>query len=127
MSGESESMYPTPRIVWSSGASNPRSILLRSELMCTSTTLLTLSKWMSQTCSMISDLVTGRAALRIRNSSSAYSLGRRSMPAPGAGHDAPHRVHLEVGHAQAFSRGDPRRSWARNRADSSASANGLTM
>ena len=33
----------------------PRSILLRSELMCTSTTLLMLSKWMSQTCSMISD------------------------------------------------------------------------
>ena len=68
--------------------------------MCTSTTLLMLSKWMSQTCSMISDRVTGRSLLRIRNSSSAYSFGFRSIAAPGASNRAPDGVHLQVGDAQ---------------------------
>src|SRR6185295_8865738 len=41
--GVSVSTYPTPRIVWIRGVVKPRSILLRSELICTSTTLLMLS------------------------------------------------------------------------------------
>jgi DNA-binding response OmpR family regulator len=49
---------PEERVVGLNGGADdymgkPRSILFRSELMCTSTTLLMLSKWMSQTCSMM--------------------------------------------------------------------------
>src|SRR6202008_4549455 len=78
----SVSMYPTPRTVWMSGTPKPRSILFLSELMWTSTTLLMLSKWMSQTCSMMCDRVTGRSQLCMRNSSSAYSFGFRSIGCP---------------------------------------------
>ena len=40
----SVSIYPTPRTVWISDGVKPRSTLFLSELMWTSTTLLTLSK-----------------------------------------------------------------------------------
>ena len=98
------------------------------ELMCTSTTLLMLSKWMSQTCSMMSDRVIGRSLLRIRNSRSAYSFGRRSMPAPAASHDPVRPCPFRDRPREAGPRrGCPRRSSARSRAMTSASANGLTM
>ena len=44
--------------------------------------LLTLSKWMSHTCSMMSDRVTGRSLFRIRNSSSdiPWVSGRWTCP-----------------------------------------------
>ena len=84
-----------------SGTPNPLSILFRSELMCTSTTLLMLSKWMSQTCSMISGLGHRTIAVAHQELEQRVFLGlqvdracraRRTLRRIG--------VHLEVGHAQ---------------------------
>ena len=104
--GASVSMYPTPRTVWISGAAKPLSTLFLNELMCTSTTLLTLSKWMSHTCSMMSDFVSGRPLFRIRYSSSEYSFGLRSIRRPSRRTRACEGVQLEVGDAKnVFARG----------------------
>ena len=83
-----------------SGGSNPLSILLRNELMCTSTTLLMLSKWMSQTCSMISALVSGRSALPHQDLEQRVFLGLQLDRRSRATHLSADGVHLEVRHAQ---------------------------
>ena len=83
-----------------SGGSKPLSILLRNELMCTSTTLLMLSKWMSQTCSMISALVSGRSALPHQDLEQRVLLGLQLDRRSRATHLSADGVHLEVRHAQ---------------------------
>jgi hypothetical protein len=74
----------------------PRSILLRSRLMCVSTMLVFGSNWYSQTCSSSIVRVTSRPSARRRNSSSwkfaRLKLDRLSAPAHGAGD----KVHFEI-------------------------------
>mmetsp|Transcript_22134 Transcript_22134/g.87180 ORF Transcript_22134/g.87180 Transcript_22134/m.87180 type:complete len:163 (-) Transcript_22134:880-1368(-) len=52
--GRSSSTYPTPRTVWSSGFSKGWSNFARKRRIATSTTLVSLSKFMSQTWAAIS-------------------------------------------------------------------------
>ena len=77
--------------------------------------------------SMMSDLVSGRSLFRMRNSSSAYSFGLRSTAAP-ARRTVRRIVSISRSATRStLSRGVPRRSSARSRAESSARANGFAM
>ena len=68
--------------------------------MWTSTTLLMLSKWMSQTCSMMSERVQRPVAVAHQELEQRVLLRLEVDGTPGAAHRAPDGVELEVGHPQ---------------------------
>ena len=94
--------YPTPRMVWIILVSNGSSTLARRRRIMTSTTLVPVSKLISQTCSTISVRETMSPAEEARNKSSENSFGVRVRIVAGARHFVAARIDLQVSDSDCF-------------------------
>mmetsp|Transcript_60028 Transcript_60028/g.142076 ORF Transcript_60028/g.142076 Transcript_60028/m.142076 type:complete len:214 (-) Transcript_60028:804-1445(-) len=127
--GRSSSTYPTPRTVWSSGFSKGWSNFARKRRIATSTTLVSLSKFMSQTCSasVVRDIASPRR--RISSVSSVNSCAVSSMRSPARWtRRADRSTSRSARRSSSWSSigwGVPRRITASMRASSSEKAKGL--